>query len=171
MFICTTRECFSGSKKRANSLTLFYSQPYNRCSETGTSQMLLLPIKMIASELETVCHQSETDRLKVTALVLNHQPQAPPSEFLRCYDNITLFSAFPRRQHHYSYNAEICRIKRSADGGTVTQNMMEATRQQRDTSRRSNIRKAFSLIMWKMQYFLFIEETHQNRKRRESFIF
>lgn len=25
-------------------------------------------------------------------------------------------------------------------------------------------RKAFSLIMWKMQYFLFIEEAHQTRK-------
>lgn len=104
-------------------------------------------IKTIASKLETVCPQLEMERFKVTLLVPNHQPQAPPSEFLRCYDNITLFSAFPRRQHRYSYNAEICRIN---------SNMMEATRKMEDMSPRFSIQKAFSLIMWKMQYFLYI---------------
>lgn len=76
------------------------------------------------------------DSVKVAVLVPNHQVQAPPSEFLRCYDNITLFSAFPQRQHHYSYKAEICRVKSSAGRRAVMQNMMEA---KRNTSRTFNI--------------------------------
>lgn len=82
------------------------------------------------------------DSVKVAVLVPKNQAQAPPSEFLWCYDNITLFSAFPQRQHHYSYKAEICRVKSSAGRRTVAQNMMEA---KRNTSRTFNIRVTVKL--------------------------